>query len=347
MVNEYILTFEEEVDDEGNYIGVMEIANTASPAIRVSGVALSEHKPLLFADAVKYQIAAPVLIPSRIPRVDPDTKEQYFVTVTEPEIEKAFVRFMRDRAGDVVFNYEHDEAQKVPAYILETWLVDNPKQDKSYTTYGVEVPKGSWFAVAQFTDKDVYNQFVKDGVLGFSIHGNGGFKLVELSNQKTEIEMAKLELTKGQVIEVNGVKFSYDGEKLIEATEQPTTDEPTASVVFEEEEETVVVEATEEPTTDEPTAAVVMEEETVEEVEADAQVEALTEAKVMEMLAPKFAEIYDMIAELKAGDAEVQVTETVEAAEEPKVNTTLSKSMALKIAKIKALSEIANHKKQK
>lgn len=337
MVNEYILTFEDEIDEEGNYIGVMEIANTATPAIRVSGVALSESKPLLFTDAKKYQIAAPVLIPSRIPRVDPETNEQYFVTVTEPEIEKAFIRFMRDRSGDVVFNYEHDESKKVPAYILETWLVDNPEMDKSYTTYGVKVPKGSWFAVAQFTDTEVYEQFVKDGVLGFSIHGNGGFKMVNFKNQNM------IKLKKGESIDINGVKFSYDGEKLIEASEV-TTDEPTAAVLLEEE-ETEKIEATTEVEEVEKVEAAT--EEVVEEVVLEeGSAEALTEAKVMEILAPKFAEIYDMIAELKAGDVAVDVTETVEATEEEpkKANTQMSESLALKLKKIEALSKLSKSK---
>jgi hypothetical protein len=342
MVNEYILTFDDEFDEEGNYIGVMEIANTSTPAIRVGGIALSESKPLLFADSIKYQIAAPVLIPSRIPRVDPDTNEQYYVTVTEPEIEKAFVRFMRDRAGAEVFNEEHDEAKRVPAYILETWLVDNPELDKSYTTYGVKVPKGSWFAVQQFTDTDAYHQAVEKGQVGFSIHGNGGFKMV---NFKTD-NMSKINLTKGQEIEINGVKFSYDGEKLIEASEVPTTDEPTAAVVFEEEAKAEEVQATEEvveeveAATEDPKVEVVMEE-----TEA---VEALTEAKVMDMLAPKFAEIYDMIAELKAGEVDVQVTETVEAKEEePNYNTKFSAELKSKLDKINALSKLVNNKKQK
>ena len=87
---------------------------------------------------------------------DSETEEEYNAVVTTEYIETVFVDFMAKRMGGKVFNEEHNEDIKPPSYILETWLVEDPETDKSKTVYGLDVPKGTWFAVQQFTDKDVY-----------------------------------------------------------------------------------------------------------------------------------------------------------------------------------------------
>ncbi len=73
---------------------------------------------------------------------------------------------MQDLKNRDVFNLEHDQAQTVPAFILESWIVDNPQYDKAFTTFGIEVPKGTLMLTAQITDKEYYNELVGNEQIG-------------------------------------------------------------------------------------------------------------------------------------------------------------------------------------
>lgn len=215
----YTLSINDELSEEGRYLGVLEIANTANPAIKMTGIAFSNSTELLFKDELKYRIAAPILMPSIIFRRDPETGEEYDVKVTPEVVEAMFVRFMKDRVGGDVFNVEHDESKRVPSYILETWLVETPKTDKSFVTYGLECPTKTWFGVQQFTDVDAYNKAVELGQVGFSIHGDGVLQLsthtktdfsdVILLNNNNEVLM--LLRTKDDLFEPN--KYGFPGGK--------------------------------------------------------------------------------------------------------------------------------------
>lgn len=176
MLPVYNLSIDECDAENGEYLGVLEIANTANPAIMIKGIALSDIKQMIFKDDLKYRIASPVLIPSKIYRRDEQTGEEYYVNVTPEIVEQMFVKFQKDRSGKDIFNDEHDEAKRVPSYILETWLVETPKTDKSLVTYGIECPEKTWFAVQQFTDKEAYFECVESGKIGFSIHGESALK---------------------------------------------------------------------------------------------------------------------------------------------------------------------------
>jgi hypothetical protein len=359
----YELTIDDQYADDGEYLGIVEIANTANPAILLKGIAFSkqEKKTLQFKDDLKYRIAAPVLIPSDIPRIDPNTNEQYIVTVTPETVEAIFVKFMKDRAGQDVFNEEHDESKRVPSYILETWMVENPKQDKSFTTYGIEVPEKTWFAVQQFTDKDAYKEAVEKGQTGFSIHGEGALKFAQI---KKQIQMKKRKFV-AQMSEAVGTDAGEiivtTDEQLVEGAEVVVMDENfqpvddfTGVVVVEDEtikiendvitevtttgetvemEEKEEVEMTEEKEEIEATETTEEVEATEEEV-AEAKVEMMTEEQILSVVQPKMDEIYEMIAEIKAM---VSQTAPVEAEEE---EVTYSKadiimSQVEKIAKMK------------
>jgi len=196
MIPEYILSIDGENTEE---LGVFEIANTDSPAIQMKGIAFSTHKELFFKDDLKYRIASPVLTPSKIYRVDEETGEESYYVSKPDFIEKVYAKFMASRVGKDVFNEEHDESKRVPSYILETWIVEKPKEDKSFTTYGIECPAGTWFAVQQFTDKDVYVDYVKRGLTGFSIHGNANLIMREIKQQNTN-EMVKFKAKKRKIV---------------------------------------------------------------------------------------------------------------------------------------------------
>lgn len=349
----YTLSVDEEFTEDGLPVGTIEIANTTLPAIKTTGVAFSSHQSLYFKDELKYRIAAPVLMPSIIFRKDPETGEEYDIKVTEDAVEKMFFRFMRDRIGGDIFNEEHDESKRVPSFILETWLVEHPKTDKSNTSYGIMCKPKTWFAVQQFTDVDAYNDAVEKGQLGFSIHGNGVLKLSEQIKKANKMKKRKFiahfadtettdggeiivtaeELKEGAAVVVIGEDFTpqegFSGEVVIEDT--PITIENDVITAIGTTEEPVEM-ATEEVVEEEVEMAETPEPEEV--IEAAEEGAPTTETYTKEEVDAKLNEIMDVMAEIKATMKPVEAE--VEASVQMSVQKTKGQLMMDKIDKLKA-----------
>ena len=239
----YQITIDPAYAENGEDLGIEQIAFTATPAIKVKGMAFSSQaKPLFFSDELKYRITAPALIPMEIYRFDEDTEQEYNVKFTKEEIELIHGKFMKQMVNRDLFNLEHDTTMTVPAYVLEAWIVDNPKQDKAYSTFGIEVPEGTLMVTAQVTDKEYYAELVAQDQIGFSIEGYLGMKLKE--ETKTNINMNKLpdgeHTIDGKIyVVVDGEITEIRDAEVVEASEEVALEE----TVIEEEtvEETMAV----------------------------------------------------------------------------------------------------------
>ena len=289
---------------EGQDLGIEMIAFTSKPAVKVKGMAFNSQEKLYFADNTKMRIVAPAMIPMEIYRNDEG--DEYFVEFTAEEIEKIHAKFMSNLSNKDVFNIEHDAENKVPAYVLEAWIVEDPNTDKA-KAYGIDVPKGTLMLTAQVTDEDYYNDLVSNGQVGFSIEGFLGMKLSEIEQQfKTDINM---KLPDGEHLIEDKIYVVKDGE-VIEVKDVPTEEVAMETEVIEEE----VKE--EEMATEE----VVEEEVATEEVEmavdptADAEavlaiVTPLIDEKVNELL-QVIAEIKNMVEAKPEEEVEVELSET-------------------------------------
>ena len=248
----YKITIDPEYSD-GEELGIEQIAFTDAPAIKVKGLAFSNATKRFFSDELKYRVTAPAMIPMEIYRRD-DEAGDYYVQFDENTIEQIYVKFMKDLSNKNVFNLEHDPSQEVPAYILESWIVENPKQDKAYTTYGIEVPKGTLMLTAQVTDTDYYNELVKNEKLGFSIEGFLGMKLSKHLNKYTmklpdgehRIEDKIYVVKDGEVIEIKDVEKEEVAMADEKTTEEEVVKEEVACEEVVKEEEEVKEEVVEE-----------------------------------------------------------------------------------------------------
>ena len=212
----YKITIDPEYSD-GEELGIEQIAFTSTPAIVTKGMAFDEHKKLFFSDDLKYRVVAPAMIPMEIYRND-ENDEEYYVQFTAETIEQIHSKFMQDLSNRNVFNLEHDTDKTVPAYVLEAWIVEDPKKDKAYSSYGIEVPKGTLMVTAQVTDKEYYNELVKNEQIGFSIEGFLGLKL---SNQINKINM---KLPDGEHLIEGKIYIVVDGE-VTEIKDAPVVEE--------------------------------------------------------------------------------------------------------------------------
>jgi len=300
----YKITIDPQYAEDGEDLGIEQIAFTNMPAIKVKGMAFnSEVKVMKFADDLKYRIVAPAMIPMQIYRCDDDGFE-YEVEFSVAEIEAIHGKFMQDMRNKDLFNLEHDQSQTVPAYILESWIVDNPKQDKAYSTYGIEVPTGTLMVTAQVTDTEYYNKLVENDQVGFSIEGFLGLKL------KEQLKLNSMnKLPDGEHL-IEGKIYVVKGGEIIEIKDAPV--EEVAATEEVEMAETVVEET--EVETEAPA-----EEKMAVDPTADA--EAIL-AIVNPVIEEQVNQLVAMIADLKNQFEEAMATET--AAETMSENTALS-----------------------
>ena len=242
----YKITIDPEYSENGEDLGIEQIAFTSTPAIKVMGMAFnSQAKKMIFKDNVKYRIVAPALIPMEIYRKDDEDGKEYYVKFTKEEIEKIHSKFMKDMSNKDLFNLEHDTTETVPAYVLEAWIVDNPTKDKAYSSFGIEVPTGTLMVTAQVTDVEYYNHLVDNDQVGFSIEGYLGMKLKAETQLKTDINMNKLpdgeHTIDGKIyVVIDGEITEIRDAELVEASEEVALED---TVVEEEEvvEETMAV----------------------------------------------------------------------------------------------------------
>lgn len=197
-LNTYRPTIDPEYSEDGQELGINLISNVKNPAVKIRGVAFSNHeaRELRFKDDLKLRIAAPVLVPSHIYRSEED--ENYYMEFTVEDIEIIAKDFMSKLTTktDGVFNLEH-ENQMVDSYIFEAILVDSETKVKMIKSdYGIDVPVGTFFIVQQFTDKNVYDDIIKRDAIGFSFEGFMGTKLVKEYKFKNDKIMKNLKLSK-------------------------------------------------------------------------------------------------------------------------------------------------------
>lgn len=289
---------------EGQDLGIEMIAFTSKPAVKVKGMAFNSQEKLYFADNTKMRIVAPAMIPMEIYRNDEG--DEYFVEFTAEEIEKIHAKFMSNLSNKDVFNIEHDAENKVPAYVLEAWIVEEPNTDKA-KAYGIDVPKGTLMLTAQVTDEAYYNDLVSNGQVGFSIEGFLGMKLSEIEQQfKTDINM---KLPDGEHLIEDKIYVVKDGE-VIEVKDVPTEEVAMETEVIEEEvkeEEMATEEVVEEEVATEEVAMAV--DPTADAEAILAIVTPLIDEKVNELL-QVIAEIKNMVEAKPEEEIEVELSET-------------------------------------
>jgi len=297
------------------FTGLDEIAFTSDPAIIVKGMAFNAQKKLVFKDEPKMRIVAPAMIPMEIYRNQDG--EEFNVEFTAEQIELIHTEIMQLVAkGESLFNFEHDKTQKVPAYILEAWIVDNPETDKAKTTYGIDVPKGTLMLTTQITDRKYYDELVENGQIGYSIGGSFGLKLSKQLNTNTmEVQLSE------------GKQYLFKDGKLVEVEVALSETQTEETPVEETETEMASEETTEETTTEEKTEET--ETEMAEEVPTEeAPAETITEEKVASMIEERMGEVLNMLAELKAAIEEAKQEEAVEEEEQAPVQLSAMEKLA-------------------
>jgi hypothetical protein len=186
-----------EMDLPDDMLGVHAISLVDYPAIEENFIALSKEQKkqynLAKADSEKRLLVGPALIPNKqIFRNDGD--EGYYMYFPDHVVYKAATNFLKNsfQNNHTIMHEERTEGLTV----VQSWIVDDPKRDKS-NAYGMEFPKGTWMVAVKVDNEQVWEEQVKEGkVKGFSIEAYFAEKLAakkedpdkELIEQLTEIK---------------------------------------------------------------------------------------------------------------------------------------------------------------
>jgi hypothetical protein len=299
-----------------------QIAYTANPAILTKGVYLNKiDQKFIFKDELKLIVAAPALIPNLpIYRSDEELGE-YEVIFDEQTIEQLREDFMSNlNTNKAQFNIDHDSSIEAPSFILDSWITVDSDNDPSFTKYGVQVPKGSWFVVSKFRDKEYFiNEIVNKERYAYSIEGFLGLALNNTNKNKQKMTKQKFEratLEDGTTIYVSALEVG--GEVMV-------IDENGDKVpVFDAEhilsDGTTVVTVDGKITEIKPKEEMVKEENQKMEYQITDEEKTAIISEVMQILDPKFEELYKVIAELKT----VIEGEMIDVEDEVEMETKLS-----------------------
>ena len=116
-------------------------------------------------------LIGPLMVPNKLIIRADENGDPYYVYFTAETIKKLAYKMMKDKLIDSV-NIEHNNNDRVDdAYLVESWLVEDPETDKS-RKYGFEPVEGQWMAIYKIDNKKIWDDYIKTGkVKGFSIEG--------------------------------------------------------------------------------------------------------------------------------------------------------------------------------
>ena len=141
-----------------------------SPDGSVSNNAYLMSQQWSFSDDDKMIVTGPAMIPQQlIPRKDElgNTFHVYFSKDTIETIARKFLADNNSHNTDV----NHNGAVTQENTLLESWIVDDPKMDKS-TALGFNVPGGTWMTSMKINNRDTWDKIKAGELNGFSVEGS-------------------------------------------------------------------------------------------------------------------------------------------------------------------------------
>tara|TARA_R100001463_G_scaffold3647_2_gene14583 strand:- start:6459 stop:7064 length:606 start_codon:yes stop_codon:yes gene_type:complete len=158
------------LDEENEHSGIEAISVVESPAIESDFIALKNQEiKMAEVDKEKRILMGAALIPNKPIYRKNEMGEGYYVFFSSNTVKKASEMFFI-RGNQSKATLEHQMSVQ-NLTVVESWLVDNPKMDKS-VNYDLDVPKGTWMVSMKVNNDEIWNDYVKTGkVKGFSIEG--------------------------------------------------------------------------------------------------------------------------------------------------------------------------------
>ena len=167
--------------------GVYAISLVEDPAMEKFFIALSkEQEEIKLAIAgEKRLVTGPVLIPNKkILRFDKQSNSEYNLVFGENEIRLFSQDFMKNdyQHNSTIGHNENAAIQNLT--FVESWIIEDGKNDKANALGFKDLPVGTWMASAYVEDNDTWELIKAQKVRGFSIDSILNMKKVEMSITK-------------------------------------------------------------------------------------------------------------------------------------------------------------------
>ena len=185
--------------DEDQEIGVEAISVVENPAIEEDFIALkSQEFKLAEVDKERRILMGALLIPNK-PIYRKNGEDEYYIYFSKDTVSKASQMYLM-QGNQNNATMEHQYALSGLS-LVESWLVEDKVHDKS-VKYGMDLPLGSWVGSVKVNNDEVWNSFVKKGIVkGFSIEG---FFADRMERPKEEIkeDLSKEDIQVQQIIDI-------------------------------------------------------------------------------------------------------------------------------------------------
>lgn len=186
--------YELKIEDEFNN-GIDAISVVGSPAMESQFIALKkQEQKQKFAEVDKKKkiIMGVIMKPNKmIYRFDEATNEEYEVFFSTETVRRASELYFKNNKQRN-FNVEHNSDEPLEAYLVESWIVEDTKKDKS-AVYNLDAEVGDWVGTMKFDNDEDYKKALENGT-GFSLEGTFAEKVILNKVDKMDFNQMKSEL---------------------------------------------------------------------------------------------------------------------------------------------------------
>lgn len=164
--------------------GIDATALVENPAIQRNWMAFKEHKSYEFkTHNEEKRILAGALMVADFPMYRNMNGKEFFVKFSSETIEQLADRMVLNNKL-TAFNFEHDSKKELADMHIQQFFIINTELGMDTPKGFDELPNGSLFAFVKVNNEQVWNDYVKTGIVkGFSIEGNFATK-EEFTEQK-------------------------------------------------------------------------------------------------------------------------------------------------------------------
>ena len=153
--------------------GVDATALVENPAIQRNWMAFKEHKDFKFkTHNEEKKVLAGALMVADFPMYRNMNGKEFFVKFSSETIEQLADRMVLNNKL-TAFNFEHDSKKELADMHIQQFFIINTELGVNTPIGFEELPNGSLFAFVKVNNEQVWNDYVKTGIVkGFSIEGN-------------------------------------------------------------------------------------------------------------------------------------------------------------------------------
>lgn len=158
------------IDEKDEFNGVEAISIVEHPAIEEDFVALNNQEQIKLAEvnSEKKILMGPLLIPNK-PIYRRNGEEEYYIYFSKETVLKASQKYLK--SGNQKNSTLEHQMNIQGLTLVESWIKEDKVHDKS-AKYGMDVPIGTWMGTVKVDNEEVWNNYVKTGLVkGFSIEG--------------------------------------------------------------------------------------------------------------------------------------------------------------------------------